>query len=151
MALERLYEKQGNWEEARKICERAHALDSASPLIANDLAYLYLEHGGDVNIALSLAQMAKQSMPASLNITDTLGWAYYKERLWDPAIAALEECVQKDPRNTGYQFHLGMTYLAAGRPDRAGQLLRQVIQDNPNGPQAASAKAALDRISKGSR
>lgn len=41
------YEKEGNREKARKIC-------------AKPLSYLYLEHEGDVNVALPLAQAQKQ-------------------------------------------------------------------------------------------
>ena len=52
MGLEGLYEKEGNWEEAKKLCERAHQIDPASPLAANNLAYLYLEHGGDIDVAV---------------------------------------------------------------------------------------------------
>jgi cellulose synthase operon protein C len=50
-------------------------------VVANQLAYIYLEHGGDVNVALGLAQQAKQKMPDSPNVADTLGWAYYKSGL----------------------------------------------------------------------
>jgi hypothetical protein len=36
-------------------------------------AFLYLEHGGDVNAELSLAQSAKRKMPDSLVTADALG------------------------------------------------------------------------------
>src|SRR5262249_55285379 len=80
MALSGLYEKQGNWEEAKRAAEHAHSLNPTSPFVANNLAYLYLEHGGDVNVALSLAQQAKQKLPDSPIVFDTIGWAYYKLR-----------------------------------------------------------------------
>ena len=60
----------------KKLCEKAREVDPDSPLVANNLAYLYLEHGGDVNVALSLAQMVRQKMPNSPDAADTLGWAY---------------------------------------------------------------------------
>ena len=52
MALVTLYEKEGNWEEARKLCEKAHDVDPNAPMVADELAFLYLEHGGDVNAAV---------------------------------------------------------------------------------------------------
>jgi tetratricopeptide (TPR) repeat protein len=58
MVLE--YEKEGNWEEAKKICEKAHLINPVSPLIPAELAFLYLEHGGNVNAAVSVAQMVWQ-------------------------------------------------------------------------------------------
>ena len=33
------------------------------PVAANNLAYLMLEHGGDVNAALSLAQIGPRGLP----------------------------------------------------------------------------------------
>ena len=90
------------------MCEKAHDVDPASGLVAAALAHLYLEHGGDVNVAVSLAQMAKQRMPDSLATADTLGWAYYKLGSFEPAIAQLEEAVRKAPANPLYRYHLGM-------------------------------------------
>ena len=53
-------------------------LTPGSPLVAQRLASLYLDHGGDLNVALSLAQIAKQKLPGLPATVDTLGWAYYK-------------------------------------------------------------------------
>jgi tetratricopeptide (TPR) repeat protein len=149
LALDTLYEKEGNWERARKVCEKAHEVDPDSSLVANNLAYLYLEHGGDVNVALSLAQTVRQKMPDSPQTADTLGWAYYKLGLAESAVLQLKECAQKDPNNPTYQYHLGMAYMAARHFDLAGGSLQKALRDNPNFPDAASARAALAKISKG--
>jgi len=148
LALGKLYEDEHNWEQAKKLCERAHSVDPDSPLVANNLAYLYLEHGGDVNLALSLAQMAKQKMPDSPNAADTLGWAYYKLGSTASAIAQLKECTQKAPNNPTFQYHLGMAFLVAGNVDSAERSLEKALRDDPNFTYAASASAALDNISK---
>ena len=97
MVLETQYEKEGNWAEAKKLCERASELDPSSPVVANRLANLYLDHGGDVNVALSLAQIAKQKLPESPVTTDTLGWAYYKLGSAKAAVAQLTESAQGSP------------------------------------------------------
>jgi tetratricopeptide (TPR) repeat protein len=151
LALDTLYEKEGNWERAKKVCERAHEVDPDSPLVANNLAYLYLEHGGDVNVALSLALMARQKMPNSPNAAGTLGWAYYKLGAPESAVVQLKECAQKDPNNPLYQYHLGMAHMAARHFDLAEQSLRKALLDDPNFPDAASARAALAKISKGQK
>jgi tetratricopeptide (TPR) repeat protein len=149
LALDTLYEKEGNWEQAKKVCERAHEVDPDSPIVANNLAYLYLEHGGDVNVALSLAQMARQKMPNSPNTAGTLGWAYYKFGAPESAVVQLKECAQKDPNNPLYQYHLGMAHMAARHFDLAERALQNALRDDPNFPDAASARAALAKISKG--
>ena len=148
MVLENWYKREGNWEEAKRLCEKAHQIDPASPEIATELAFLYLEHGGDVNLALSLAQGAKQKLPNSLPVADTLGWAYYKMGSAASAIVQLKECVQKSPDNSIYQYHLGMAYMAAGHSQSAGQALHQALKHSPNFAYAANARAVLDKISK---
>jgi tetratricopeptide (TPR) repeat protein len=148
VALESQYEREGNWVEAKKLFETAHQLDPASPVVANRLANLYLDHGGDVNVAVSLAQIAKQRMPDSPVAIDTLGWAYYKLGSAKAAVAQLTESVQKSPHNPVFQYHLGMAYLADGRLDMAGQSLQRALTSDPHFPDATNARAALDKVSK---
>ena len=151
MALESLYERQGNWEEAKKVSEAAHAIDPDSPLVANNLADLYLEHGGDINVALSLAQQAKQKMPDSPAVADTMGWAFYKVGSPELAVAQLSVAVKKAADNSMYQYHLGMAYLAAGRSDSAARSLHRALTNNPNFEFAADARTALNRLTSGPR
>ena len=151
LALESSYKREGNWEEAKKVVERAHQIDAGSPQVAMELAFLYLEHGGDVNVALSLAQMVKQKIPDFPPAADLLGWAYYKMGSVDSAIPQLEECVRKVPGQSVYQYHLGMAYMAAGRSKPAEQYLRRALEIDPSLAYAPSAKAALDQMSKFTR
>jgi tetratricopeptide (TPR) repeat protein len=148
MALASVYGQQGNWEEAKRAAEHAHSLDSASPFIANNLAYLYLEHGGDIGVALSLAQQAKQKLPNSPIVSDTLGWAYYKLGSPKAAVAQLSESVMRSPGDPMHHYHLGMAYIAAGRLSSATQSLQQALSTSPDFPYAASARAALRQMSR---
>jgi len=148
MALSGLYEKKGDWEEAKRAAEQSHLLDPTSPFIANNIAYLYLEHDGDAAMALSLAQQAKQKLPDSPIVSDTIGWAYYKLGLAEAAVGPLSESVRRAPGNATYLYHLGMAYLAAGHPGNAARSLRQALATNPDSPYAASARTALQSISK---
>jgi tetratricopeptide (TPR) repeat protein len=145
MALVTQYEHEGNWDEAKRLCERAHEIDLTAPLIAAELAFLYLEHGGDVNAAISLAQIAKQKMPDSAVAADVLGWAYYKLGSLSSALVQLKDSSQKVPNNPIYRYHLGMAYLAARQFDLGRQSLRAALQSDPLFPYAASARAALEQ------
>ncbi len=147
MALAGLYEKLGQWDDAKRTVEFAHSLDPASPFIANNLAYLYLEHGGDINVALSLAQQAKQKLPDSPIVSDTIGWVYYKLRLPDASVTQLSESVRKAPGNPVYQYHLGMAYMAAGRLNDAATSLQRALS-SPDFPFATNAKMALHQIAE---
>ena len=145
------YEKEKNWDEARKQFEKAHELDRRSPYIGAELAFLYLDHGGDVNLALSLAQTARQKMPHSPITADALGWAYYRMGSTDQAVKALEESVQMTPTNPVYQYHLGMAYAGARRWGPAAQSLRTALKEDSNFLYASVAKATLDKIGQRAR
>ncbi len=150
-ALAHLYETAGKWEDAKSVLEKALAVDPSSPSVKNNLAYLYLDHGGNPHTALSLAREAKQTLPESPVVTDTLGWAFYKIGSYELAIAQLSSCVRKAPGNPEYQYHLGMSYLAAGRFEPAVRSLQAALSGDSNFAYAGSAKSALDSISKRSR
>ena len=150
-ALGMQYEKENNWAEARKLFERAHEIDRNSPYVTAELAFIYLEHGGDVNIALSLAQTAREEMPNSPVTADALGWAYYKLGSVDLAVKELEQSVQLIPRNPVYRYHLGMAYASARRWDKAAQSLRSALKEDSSFPYASDAKGELDQIARQSR
>ena len=150
-ALAALYYVEGKWQEQMSTLEKARAVDSSSPYVKNDLAYLYLEHGRDPNVALSLAQEAKSALPHSPFVAGTLGWAFYKVGSFEPAIAQLSIATQKLPDRAVEQYHLGMAYLGAGRLGPASQSLQQALKIDPKFADAGNAKAALDTIAKRSQ
>src|SRR5438477_3152572 len=68
---------QNKREDAKKRYELALSIDQRAPVAANNLAWLYAEDGGNLDVALQLAQSAKSGLPDSPEVTDTLGWIYY--------------------------------------------------------------------------
>jgi tetratricopeptide (TPR) repeat protein len=145
LVLASQYEKESNWTESIKTIEKARLIDPESPLLANQLSYLYLEHGGDANVALNLAQMAKQKLPNSPNVADTLGWAYYKRGMYDQAITQFKQALQAAPQSPTYHYHLGLAYLGAKNPAAARQSLEASLK-LPNFKDAPAAREALGKI-----
>ena len=66
-----------------------------NPVASNNLAYVMLQTGGNVDVAISLAQTA-----------DTLGWAYYQKGLYPTAIDLFKEALKKVPNDPTFQDHL---------------------------------------------
>jgi len=64
------------WDEARKAYERAVQLDSGNALAKNNLAWLLVAHGGNIDVALTLAQQSKEKLFDNLQVTNTIGWIY---------------------------------------------------------------------------
>lgn len=141
-----LYENQGNWQEAQTLYQRALAIQPEEPLAANNLAYIMLEHGGNVTVALTLAQTARRGFPTIPNSADTLGWAYYQNAAYSLAAPLLEEAVKGAPTNAGYRYHLGMTYQKLNDTKRARIELEKSLRIDPKAPSAEKATHALSEL-----
>ena len=91
-----ILEKVQRWDEARHAYERALQLDSANAVAENNLAWLLMEHGGNIDQALKLAQDAKEKLVDNLQVTSTIGWIYYKKGIYETARKYLKDCADKD-------------------------------------------------------
>ncbi|MGC9158364.1 MAG: tetratricopeptide repeat protein [Terracidiphilus sp.] len=138
-----LEESRGYWWQAENDYKKALQIQPAQPVAANNLAYLMLEHGGDLDVALSLAQTARQAMPNSPNSADTLAWAYYYKGAYGFARDLLEDAVKTDPRDASMQYHLGMVYSKLGDKKNAAIHLKEALALAPGSPAAKQAQAAL--------
>ena len=141
-----ILEAQNKRAEAQKRYEVIVAQGGRAPVAANNLAWIYAESGGNLDTALELAQAAKSQIPASPEISDTLGWIYYKKGLPLLAIPQLEESVAKNPKNASYQFHLGLAYAKAGQFAKARAALEQALQLSPTFEGADLARKTLSEI-----
>jgi Tfp pilus assembly protein PilF len=119
------------------------------PVAANNLAYLLLEHGGNPDVALSYAQVARHGMPDAPNSADTLAWAYYQKGVYELAIDLLEGAVKEKPQNPTYHYHLGLAYLKANKMVKAKEHLEQALQINPRYPHADEIRKALSELAGG--
>jgi Flp pilus assembly protein TadD len=118
-------------------------IDPQSAAAANNLAWLYAEHNGNLQQALQLAQTAKAQFPEQPDVNDTLGWVHYKRGSSMQAIAMLTISVEKDDKNPIYQFHLGMAYAQAGDDPKARRALEHALKVSPNFDGAATARSTL--------
>jgi tetratricopeptide (TPR) repeat protein len=149
IALGSVYQLMGNWQQAEATYQKALAIQPDNALAANNLAYLLLEHGGDPNVALSLAQTARKGLPKLPNSADTLGWAYYHNGAYSVAAPLIEDAVKNVPKNQAYRYHLGLTYQKLNDSSRAKVELEKAIALNPTSPLAEQARRALSELTGG--
>jgi tetratricopeptide (TPR) repeat protein len=143
--LAQVYEYLGNVDRARQTYQDALKVDPNSYQSLSNLAQLYADHGGSLSNALELAQKAKAAQPDDAGVNDTLGWVYYKQGLYRTAVPLLEAAVARSPKVAKFQFHLGMTYLAAGQPAQAHTTLQTALQSGLSGEDERSAQEALQK------
>jgi tetratricopeptide (TPR) repeat protein len=143
-----IYERLQRWNDARDTYEKSLQADASNAIAKNNLASVLADHGGDLNVALTLAQQAKEKMVDSLEVTNTLGWIYYRRQLYSMALRYLEDCVKKDQKNATFQYELGMTQWKLGHTAEARTSLVKALDLDAHFPEATAAATTLAEISQ---
>ncbi len=146
MSLGAIYQQIGNIKEAESYYRKALEIRDDFAPAANNLAWLLAEHGGNIDEALGLAQMAKEKMPKDPAIMDTLGWIYYKKGLYPSAIVELQESHENMPANPVILYHLGMAYLKNNQKEEAKAALEEALKLDKEFPGHKEARQALKDI-----
>jgi tetratricopeptide (TPR) repeat protein len=144
-----LEQTRNNWQKAQQMLQKAMEIDPNNAIAANNLAFLMLEHRGNVDVALTLAQTARRQAPDSPNIADTLGYAYYKKGIYSSSIDLFEEAVRKQPENASVQYHLGFAYVKASNSAKAREHLDKALKLDPNASDAEAARKLLPQLGRG--
>jgi tetratricopeptide (TPR) repeat protein len=143
MLLASLEESHGQWQEAQQHYQKALEVQPDNAIAANNLAYLLLEHSGNADMALSLAQTARRGMPDKPNTADTLAWAYIHKGAYALAIDLLESAVKTEPANSTYHYHLGLAYQKNHDDAQAKAHFVRALQLNPPQAEADEIRKAL--------
>jgi tetratricopeptide (TPR) repeat protein len=140
-----LYESQKKWDQAKDIYQKALQVQPDNPLASNNLAYVMLEQGGNVDVALSMAQAARRGMPQSPNAADTLGWAYYQKGAYGSAVDLFKEAIKlsKENNEPTYYYHLALAYQKEDQRGLARQQLERALKINPTFNNADDARRIL--------
>jgi len=142
-----LEEARDNWQEAEKLYQKALEIDPDYSLAGNNLAYVMLQHGGNIDVALSLAQAARLRMPEDPHVADTLAWAYCQKGAYATAIELLRQALQKVPANPTYHYHIGYAYEKSNDKMHAREHLKRALQLNPNYARGDEVRKALAELS----
>jgi Flp pilus assembly protein TadD len=141
-----LEESLGNMPKADDYYKKALQIQPSQPVAANNLAYRMLQEGGNVDVALTLAQTARQGMPNSASAADTLAWAYYYKGTYGFARDLLVEAIKTDPQDPSLEYHLGMVYSKIGDKNNAAIHLKKAVSMAPDSQAAKDARTALQGL-----
>ncbi len=122
----------GRRDQAKPIYEQILKIQPDHPIALNNLAFIKAEEGQDLDEALTMAQRARQGLPNSPDVMDTLGWIYLKKNLSDDAIRTFKELVVSSPNSAAYHYHYGMALLQKGDKPSAKKELETAIRFNPS-------------------
>jgi len=138
-----IYEAKQDWDNAKQQYQKVLQIQPDNPLASNNLAYVMLEQGGNVEVAFAMAQTARRQFPDNPNSADTLGWAFYHKGVYTSAITQFKAALKKEPDNALFNYHLGLAYAKSGQAALARQQLDRVLKINPNFPDVDQLRRAL--------
>ncbi len=141
-----LEESRGDLSKAEADYRKSLAIQPQQPIAANNLAYRMLVNGENPDVALTLAQTARQGMPNSPNSADTLAWAYYYKGAYGFARDLLEDAVKTEPNDAAMQYHLGMVYSKLQDKSDAATHLKKAVLLAPDSSTAKDARTALEGL-----
>ncbi len=148
LSLASLQILKGNNESAMAEYEAILKEQPSAQIAANNLISLILDNRSDkesLDRAFSLSEILKDSsLP---QVQDTLGWVRYKQGDLKGAISTLETAAAKSPNLAAIQYHLGMSYAAAGERDKAAVALKKAFDLEQDGtPLKENIRAAIKSI-----
>lgn len=122
------YERGGSYTAAEKDFREALELEPANAEVMNYLGYMWIENGHNNAEALNLIKKAHLLAPQDSAVTDSLGWAYYKNGDYEAAQRYLEVAVVQDPESVEIMDHLGDVYLKLDQPGEAVKQWQRALE-----------------------
>jgi tetratricopeptide (TPR) repeat protein len=116
-------------------------ISPATPIAANNLAWLLAANGGNLDEALALSQSVISRNQSVAGYYDTIGWIYFKKELYSPAVEQLKKAVALDEaeanrngqqKNAAYRLRLGMALASAGDKPSARKEVEISLQNGRN-------------------
>ena len=109
-----VHERLKHFDAARKAYEEILTINPNSPRALHNLAVLYSEHLGNLDVAYDLAKKARETARNEPRTADTLGWISFKKGDYGNALPLLQESASKLPNEPEIQFHVGMAHYMLG-------------------------------------
>jgi tetratricopeptide (TPR) repeat protein len=133
----------GDPDGAREAYEQVLALDPRCLTALNNLACLQEAYYHNLDLALELAQRARQAAVNSPAIADTLGWILYQKGYYNRALGPALEAAAGLPGSGPTQYHLGLTRYMLGDEAGARAALERALGLQPADENADLARHRL--------
>ena len=144
-ALGALYDRRGNKKEAQSYYKKTIALNERYVPALNNLAYLYADNYGDIQMALTLSLKAYRLAPEQRDIMDTLGYVLLKNNKAEEAVKILEKTIKMHGYNPTISFHLALAYVELKQADKAIAELEKSLEGG-DFPEAEKCRRLLQKL-----
>jgi len=120
----------GRRKDAIDAYNKVLQIDPDNALVLNNLAYMTAEGGTAANLdqALTYAERAKKHAPDSPDVSDTLGFVYFKKELNSEALRIFKQLATDHPQNSTFHFHFAMALAKSGDKQAARDEANKAMQ-----------------------
>lgn len=129
------YDQLGRADESLRVLREAQKASPGNPMVQNNLGYLLLEQGKDLEEAAALIEASAKATPDNGNVVDSLGWAQFKLGKLAEAEATLRRAAELSPFSPEVRKHLGEVLEKQGKLAEAAEqwerALAFVFPDRP--------------------
>ncbi len=115
------YDQLGRHAESLAVLRQAQVQEPTNPLVQNNLGYLLLEQGQQLEEAASLIEASAKATPDSGSVVDSLGWAQFKLGRRAEAEATLRRATELSPYSPEIRRHLGEVLVKQGKLAEAAE------------------------------
>ena len=136
----------GPIDQAKAVYEQILKLDPNNAIALNNLAYRKAEEGQDLDAALTMAQHARQTLPNSTAMADTLGWIYIKKNLSSDAERIFKDLVDKEPTNSTFHYHYALALMQKGDKPAARREFQAALKNKPSKDEAGKIQDELNKL-----
>lgn len=125
--LASVFEKDGQYLEARKLVQAIVDKDPNNAHALNFLGYSYLEKNERLEIAFDYISKAVKLRPDDGYIRDSLAWYYFQTGKFKEALAEAKKAFELVKSDVIITKHLGMIYQRLNNFDKAKDFLTQAL------------------------
>jgi tetratricopeptide (TPR) repeat protein len=136
----------GKKKDATDAYNKVLAIDPDNPLVLNNLAYMTADSGNNLDQALTYAERAKKRAPDSPDVSDTLGFVYYKKDLNSEALRIFRQLAQDHPQSSTFHLHLAMALLKQGDKQGARDEATKATQSAVSPDEKSKVTAFMNQI-----
>jgi len=137
------------WEEAEKALQQGlavHPNSERTHLLQNALAYHWAERNRNLKEAQALSEASLQTKPKNGEYLDTLGWIYFRQGNYKKALPLLQNAALATQNDSVVLDHLAQVYLKLGRKDKAIEIWKQLLKDDPKDEDLPRNDEIRDRL-----
>ena len=142
-----LYMRLANWEQAQTVLEKANQLDPNQPRILAALGMNLCNRKKYEEAIPPLEKSIQLERTSAWETEWALAKAYYYREQYDQALKMAEQAHTQSRGSAGQaELLLAQCLTAVGRYEDSAHILREFLKNNAAGPDAATARRWLDRL-----